>query len=726
MAAGYCFVYVSVSADGTVTEQHKYCISAHVDSVLPIDGEWSQWSLWGDCSVSCGQGKKSRFRLCNNPAPQDGGRFCVGEPFEWQPCSRSCPDSIPLTPLYSPKIDEKCACGCSIYVTNVSGQIIGSGRCNGLSFWLISVEPHQVIKLSFSYFDLLKDKQWIKVRNGNSPKADLLALSDGSAILTEVVSSSSTVLIEFMSKSETLDKHDQTSSSLTSSPSNIRHTSLQSIKTIHVHGFIAVCTAIDRKNESSTSYILNVPLSESHPTTLWQSTVTIVGIVLCAIIVIVVVAFALYHRVFHRRLHKYSMATQDESPTHMAKSTSMHSTPSHHSNISAGIEIDYDMERPLTRQSKKKDNGAFSSRKSSVSSNRSKSSNKIRFKTKPDTEPGGSPKPSSRQYTPLPSPCVQNEVIKEIAMDDKSSLFNTSPLLNKKPRSPKIHPSPRIKRPSASKTPDTPVETKHDMLRRKRKQSESAKSDDVTPVNKSGDIRIVTGAAVVCTVEESPKVFSPNTPGAVTPKANSIPLSDLHKDKEKPKKGDKNERSHEKLDYMDKSDNEAIRKAGSGASDESSSPDKSSHQTTSFIRQPSSNVKPRRPTSLHESYTKSPSMPLLGAENSVSMTDVDKSNVPPFDRTKILPKPDGQSPKSPRNSKSSTPKSVHSSKSRLTLSPTRSIHTPSEVASENLEMEYDDYIDYDDPLSYFEPEELEKLKWKGAEKIGKPKKAEDD
>lgn len=468
-----------------------------------------------------------------------------------------------------------------------------------------------------------------------------------------------------------------------------------------------------------------MPLSDSQPSGLWQSTVTIVGIVLCVIIVIVVVTFALYHRIFHRRLHKYTVATQDESPTHMAKSTSMHSTPSHHSNISAGIEIDYDMERPLTRQSKKKDNGgAFSSRKSSVSSNRSKSSNKIRFKTKPDIEPGGSPKPSSRQYTPLQSPCVQNETIKEITKDDKSSLFNTSPLLNtKKPRSPKIHPSPRIKRPSASRTPDTPIETKHEMLRRKRKQSESAKSDDVTPVNKSGDIRIVTGAAVICTVEESPKVFSPNTPGTVTPKANSIPLSELHK--ERPKKGDISDVNG--IDYMDKSDNEAIRKAGSGASDESSSPDKSSsHQTTSFIRQPNSDVKPRRPTSLHESYIKSPSMPLLGVENSVSMTDVDKSNVPPFDRTKILPKPDGQSPKSPRNSKSSTPKSVHSSKSRLTLSPARSIHTPSEVASENLEMEYDDYIDYDDPLSYFEPEELEKLKWKGAEKIGKPKKVEED
>lgn len=35
-------------------------------------------------------------------------------------------------------------------------------------------------------------------------------------------------------------------------------------------------------------------------------------------------------------------------------------------------------------------------------------------------------------------------------------------------------------------------------------------------------------------------------------------------------------------------------------------------------------------------------------------------------------------------------------------------------------MEYDDYIEYDDTFSYFDPLETEKLQWKGSEKIGKP------
>lgn len=47
------------------------------------DGMWSSWSKWvknGQCSVTCGEGvkKHTRIRSCNNPAPQNGGKDCVG------------------------------------------------------------------------------------------------------------------------------------------------------------------------------------------------------------------------------------------------------------------------------------------------------------------------------------------------------------------------------------------------------------------------------------------------------------------------------------------------------------------------------------------------------------------------------------------------------------------------------------------------------------------------
>ncbi|XP_028661350.1 complement component C7 isoform X2 [Erpetoichthys calabaricus] len=47
-----------------------------------IDGSWSCWSSWSSCS----QGRRSRRRSCNNPAPAGGGKFCIGESADSQPC----------------------------------------------------------------------------------------------------------------------------------------------------------------------------------------------------------------------------------------------------------------------------------------------------------------------------------------------------------------------------------------------------------------------------------------------------------------------------------------------------------------------------------------------------------------------------------------------------------------------------------------------------------------
>lgn len=72
--------------DVAVTLLTKYFLA-----VLAADGHWSAWSPWGQCSVSCGNGKKSRFRMCDNPPPMNGGDFCVGDPVDWTRCSSVCP-----------------------------------------------------------------------------------------------------------------------------------------------------------------------------------------------------------------------------------------------------------------------------------------------------------------------------------------------------------------------------------------------------------------------------------------------------------------------------------------------------------------------------------------------------------------------------------------------------------------------------------------------------------
>jgi len=56
------------------------------DAGLVTDGGWSDWSPWSGCSVSCGQGRQSRYRACDSPPPSSAGRFCDGPVFDWRHC----------------------------------------------------------------------------------------------------------------------------------------------------------------------------------------------------------------------------------------------------------------------------------------------------------------------------------------------------------------------------------------------------------------------------------------------------------------------------------------------------------------------------------------------------------------------------------------------------------------------------------------------------------------
>lgn len=45
---------------------------------FPIDGQYSEWTQWSECSASCNSGIKTRKRFCNSPATAFGGSFCYG------------------------------------------------------------------------------------------------------------------------------------------------------------------------------------------------------------------------------------------------------------------------------------------------------------------------------------------------------------------------------------------------------------------------------------------------------------------------------------------------------------------------------------------------------------------------------------------------------------------------------------------------------------------------
>ena len=55
--------------------------------ICTIDGGWGVWSAWSECPVTCGGGQQIRSRLCNSPAPNNGGATCPGQNQDSQACS---------------------------------------------------------------------------------------------------------------------------------------------------------------------------------------------------------------------------------------------------------------------------------------------------------------------------------------------------------------------------------------------------------------------------------------------------------------------------------------------------------------------------------------------------------------------------------------------------------------------------------------------------------------
>ena len=57
-----------------------------------VNGGWSDWGKFSDCSVTCGMGKMTRMRSCTNPRPSNGGTACIGNEVESFGCKNvNCP-----------------------------------------------------------------------------------------------------------------------------------------------------------------------------------------------------------------------------------------------------------------------------------------------------------------------------------------------------------------------------------------------------------------------------------------------------------------------------------------------------------------------------------------------------------------------------------------------------------------------------------------------------------
>uniref|UniRef100_A0A3Q3AAE4 SCO-spondin n=1 Tax=Kryptolebias marmoratus TaxID=37003 RepID=A0A3Q3AAE4_KRYMA len=83
-------------------EEQEPCNTVH----CPVNGGWSLWSQWSQCSAQCDSGVQTRERFCNSPAPQHRGSSCTGPHIQTRDCnSHPCLGVCPLGMMYMTAAD---------------------------------------------------------------------------------------------------------------------------------------------------------------------------------------------------------------------------------------------------------------------------------------------------------------------------------------------------------------------------------------------------------------------------------------------------------------------------------------------------------------------------------------------------------------------------------------------------------------------------------------------
>ena len=75
---------------------------------MSVNGGWTEYNIWSECSVTCGGGNQTRNRSCTNPSPSFGGRQCTGSSIENRVCgTEHCPGKLVRSPFKEAPISVK-------------------------------------------------------------------------------------------------------------------------------------------------------------------------------------------------------------------------------------------------------------------------------------------------------------------------------------------------------------------------------------------------------------------------------------------------------------------------------------------------------------------------------------------------------------------------------------------------------------------------------------------
>lgn len=97
-----------------------------------VDGNWSDWSKWTDCSFTCGNGTQMRNRECNNPEPEYGGLNCSGSDVENEVCYTGveCPVEG-VWGFWSQWSACNAECDCGTQIRSRQCDNLNGGNCTG-------------------------------------------------------------------------------------------------------------------------------------------------------------------------------------------------------------------------------------------------------------------------------------------------------------------------------------------------------------------------------------------------------------------------------------------------------------------------------------------------------------------------------------------------------------------------------------------------------------------
>ncbi|XP_014667901.1 PREDICTED: uncharacterized protein LOC106809351 [Priapulus caudatus] len=280
----YCFKYVSISSSDAVTEQCSMCLSTLPVLEPVVDGAWSAWSGWGDCTAPCGDGVQNRYRICDDPRPLNGGQFCPGAPVETKHCRlMDCQVAVTPDPLAKYSNEGNCTCGCALNKTRGAGYISSSQkRCAGHNVWIIQGPRGSRVNLTFALFDLNSRSETLRVRDGVDRQASLLLMQSGALVPPPLQTSANGAMLEF--KTPLRD------------PLGLSETG---------SGF-----AVEYRIVLGESIVTDAEREQWY-----ENIISVVGISVCAATIVIVVGLVLVHVHKRRRLHRKQLLLYKDGTT---------------------------------------------------------------------------------------------------------------------------------------------------------------------------------------------------------------------------------------------------------------------------------------------------------------------------------------------------------------------------------------------------------------------------